>query len=110
MASQAWKAHERRIATKLGGQRLGATGVSNADVETAQFCVEAKHRQSLPVWLSTALVKVRAHAKKQGKTGVVVLHESGRHDSLVLLSLTDFERLIREDLIRVVDCAEQEHN
>ncbi len=40
-----WKAHERRVATKLNGQRLGATGKTNEDVSTDRLAIECKHRQ-----------------------------------------------------------------
>ncbi len=98
MKQQTWKSHERRVAARLGGRRLGATGVSNEDVSTPTLAIECKHRSSLPAWLGTALTKVRAHGKQQGKAGIVVIHELGRHDSLCLLALSDFVRLTGQDV------------
>lgn len=87
--TQAWKDHERRIAAALGGQRLGATGASNPDVLTGWLAVECKHRAKLPDWLTGALGKVRVQAG-QDRLGVVVLHQAGARDSVVMLSLKDF--------------------
>ena len=85
----AWKDHERRTAATLGGQRLGATGASNPDVLTPWLAVECKHRAKLPDWLTGSLSKIRAQAG-QDRLGVVVLHQAGSRDSLVVLSLKDF--------------------
>lgn len=84
-----WKDHEKRTAATLGGQRLGATGASNPDVLTAWLAVECKHRAKLPDWMTGALSKVRLQAGGE-RLGVVVLHQSGSRDSVVMLSLKDF--------------------
>ena len=84
-----WKAVERRTAAALGGKRLGATGAANPDVIAGDLCIECKHKASLPAWLTEALAKVRQQAGRD-KVGLVVLHEKGRRDSLVVLSLSDF--------------------
>jgi len=84
-----WKAHERRTAAALGGQRLGATGESNPDVLTSWLAVECKHRAKLPEWETTALAKIRWQAGED-RLGVVVLHQAGSRDSVVMLSLKDF--------------------
>jgi hypothetical protein len=84
-----WKDHERRTAAVLRGQRLGATGAANPDVIAGDLCIECKHRDALPAWLTEALAKVRKQAGR-GRLGLVVLHEKGKRDSLVVLSLVDF--------------------
>jgi hypothetical protein len=84
-----WKDHERRTASLLGGKRLGATGAANEDVTAPGLAIECKHRDSLPAWLTDALAKVRAQAGRD-RLGLVVLHEKGRRDSLVVLALSDF--------------------
>lgn len=86
----AWKAHERRTAAALGGVRLGATGAANPDVVTDWLAVECKHRARLPAWLVSALAKVRGQARAE-QLGIVVLHQSGARDALVVLSLKDFQ-------------------
>lgn len=85
----AWKQHERRTAAALGGQRLGATGAANPDVLSDWLAVECKHRAKLPDWLTGALAKVRGQAGVE-RLGIVVLHEAGARDSLVVLSMKDF--------------------
>lgn len=91
--SDAWKEHERRTARALGGKRLGATGRSNEDVDAGSIIAECKHRRALPQWLTDALAKIREHAGA-GRLGIVVLHAKGKHDSIVCLSLADFERYL----------------
>ncbi len=85
----AWKAHERRTAAALGGRRLGATGAANPDVLTDWLAAECKHRAKLPQWMTAALAKIRQQAGND-RLGVVVLHQSGARDSVVMLSLRDF--------------------
>ena len=88
--SKTWKTAERRIAQKLGGRRVGCTGEATPDVVVGDWLVvEVKHRQRLPQWVKAALAQARQHAGP-GQLGIAVLHEKGRHDSLVLLSLADF--------------------
>ena len=89
MKSSAWKQHERRTAAALGGHRLGATGTANPDVLAPGLAVECKHRQRLPAWLVDALKRIREQAGSE-RLGLLVLHESGAHDSIVCLSLADF--------------------
>jgi len=84
-----WKAVERRTAAALGGRRLGATGAANPDVLTPGLAVECKHRAALPAWLTEPLRKIREQAGSR-RLGLLVLHEKGRHDSIVVLSLADF--------------------
>jgi hypothetical protein len=84
-----WKQHERRTALALGGKRLGATGCANEDVTAPGMAIECKHRETLPAWLTDALAKVRAQAGRE-RLGLLVLHEAGRHDSIVCMSLSDF--------------------
>lgn len=86
----AWKAHEKWTAAALGGQRLGATGAANPDVLTSWLAVECKHRTKLPQWIMEALTKIRSQAG-QDRLGVVVMHQAGAHDSVVMLSLKDFQ-------------------
>ena len=89
MSNATWKQRERKVARALGGTRVGASGHSTPDVVTPWLAVECKQRKQLPLWLTTALSKIRAQAG-DGKLGIVVLHEHGEHDSLVIMSLRDF--------------------
>lgn len=91
----AWKRTERAVAGRLGGERTSKAGlgVNAPDVETENWSIEVKHRQSLPVWLTDALAQATRNASA-GKLPLVVLHESGRRhvDDLVMLRLGDFEQ------------------
>ena len=104
--SATWKAVERRTAAALGGRRLGATGAANPDVLAPGLAIECKHRQRLPAWLVGALKQIREQAQP-GELGLVVLHESGAHDSLVVLSLADFRERWGGDLAHCKTIAEQ---
>ena len=68
---------------------MGCTGKDTPDVVTPWIVAECKHRQTLPRWIVDALANARRHAGSD-KLGIAVLHEHGRHDSLVVLSLADF--------------------
>lgn len=90
-----WKACERDLAKRLGGQRLSnhALGQRVPDVETSAWSVEVKHRaKPLPAWLTGALDQARANATP-GKLPLVVWHEKGRrHDNdVVCVRLRDWE-------------------
>lgn len=89
MTTATWKAHERRIAGALGTERIGPTGKETPDVVTDWLVVECKHRQVLPEWLKDALAQAKKHAGPS-QLGVAVLHEKGKHDSLVVMSFKDF--------------------
>jgi len=90
-----WKDAERRTARKLGGERVGCTGRHTPDVITDWLAVEVKHRRRLPVWIAEAVASARQHAG-QDRLGIAVLHEHGKHDSLVVLSLADFREWFGE--------------
>lgn len=89
MPNTTWKALERRIARQLGGKRVGNTGRSTPDIESEWLIVECKQRESLPRWLVEALAQARGYASEE-KLPILVLHERGRHDSLVVMALSDF--------------------
>jgi hypothetical protein len=92
-----WKRTERAIASRLGGRRVPVTGRGAApDVEHPTLAVEVKHRKELPRWLKHAMAQAEA-AARDGKIGVVVLHEAGsRHEQdLVVLRLGDLEELLQ---------------
>ena len=92
MADKLWKATERSIARRLGGQRTGPTGHTGPDVLTPWACIEVKTRRRLPTWLKEAVHQAVAGAWGD-RLPLVVLHEKGqRHDGdLVVLRLRDFE-------------------
>jgi len=91
MGDAIWKQVERAVARRLGGQRLGCTGLATPDVQSDWLTVEVKTRKRLPRWLVEALAQA-CIAAEDGHLPLVVLHEVGqRHDDdLVLLRLADF--------------------
>lgn len=91
MPDVTWKAVERRLAKRLHGRRLGATGRSGPDVLTSWLACEVKSRRRLPQWLHEAIAQARAGAG-DNRLAVAILHETGqRHDGdLVVMTLRDF--------------------
>lgn len=92
MADKVWKATERAIAGRLGGERLPINGRGRQpDVMTTWLACEVKHRRQLPAWLLTAMRQAVAGAGPS-QLPIAVLHQLGqRHDSdLVVLRLGDF--------------------
>jgi hypothetical protein len=84
-----WKAVERRTAAMLGGKRMGAVGAAGPDVLTDGMAIECKHRATLPAWLTSALQKIRQQAGAD-RLGLLILHEHGKRDSLLVMALSDF--------------------
>ena len=85
-----WKATERRVATMLEGQRMGA-GADRADVRCEWLTAEVKHRKTLPAWLLGAVDQARQYST-ESQLPVAVLHQHGARiaDSLVVMRLRDF--------------------
>ncbi len=86
-----WKSTEKTIARRLGGRRIGITGLKTEDVSTDWLCCEVKHRKTLPAWLKAALQQAIS-AAKDGRLPIAILHEAGRrHDNdIVCLRFADF--------------------
>ena len=90
LADRRWKRAERRVAGVLGGRRVPVSGRGDGpDVQHEWLSVEVKDRAALPKWLSGAMEQSR-RAAEDGQLSIVVLHERGKHDSLVMLRLSDF--------------------
>jgi len=89
-----WKAHERRIAKRLGGTRLGPTGKATMDVETPLFAVECKCWQGSVKRVESALEQAEK-ASRNEQIPIAVIHTVNRHSDkdLVILRLAEFERL-----------------
>lgn len=91
-----WKAVERAVAVRLGGQRVPITGRqrgSAPDIMHDWLGIEVKHRKTLPAWLHDAMAQAVACSDGGDKLPIVVLHESGqRHDDdYVVVRLKDFQ-------------------
>jgi len=89
-----WKDHERRIAKRLGGERVPVSdNRSSTDVLHAIFSIECKLRKALPTWLHGAMRQAMdAHSNKMP---IAILHETGKNsdDDYVVVRLKDFEQL-----------------
>jgi hypothetical protein len=90
-----WKAVERQIARRLGGQRVPITGRARGsapDIAHPWLSVEVKSRRKLPQWLLDALDQARAAANDQ-QLPIAILHKNGQRfsDAIVMMRLADFE-------------------
>ncbi len=89
------KEGERRAAKRLGGERTGYIP-GEPDVTTSRFAVECKERTGLPQWLTHAMEQAKS-TSKAGRLGLVVIHQKAKRESIVIMTLTDFEALVKED-------------
>ena len=77
MPDKAWKAFERRLATRLGGRRIPVTGERDgADIVAGPFVYQAKLRQRMPSYLRDWLRGIVGAAERAPSldqcTGIVV--------------------------------------
>ncbi len=98
MSDRAWKAFERRLATRLGGRRIPVTGERDgADLVANEFVYQAKLRQRMPSYLRDWLRGIVGAAERQATptTGVVVWKAPNARDddAVVVLRLKDWEAL-----------------
>jgi uncharacterized Zn-finger protein len=94
MPEKVWKQHERRVASKLGGQRVVCSGVrGEGDIEHPELYVECKYRKSFVAkgWFN----ETKRKAKKYNKTPILVVKEKGQKGSLAILSTDDLAELVR---------------
>lgn len=79
-----WKAAERAIAARLGGERVPVSGRhrgSAPDIAHPTYSIEVKHRKALPFWIADAMHQAEA-SKRSNQLPVVILHEEGqRYDN-----------------------------
>jgi hypothetical protein len=89
MGDKAWKKMERRVAEKMGGQRVVCSGVrGEGDVLNDKFFIECKERKSFAIW--DWFTKAKAEAKKEGKVPLLVLKEKGKHGELAVVDMDWF--------------------
>lgn len=78
------KQHEREIAKRLGGKRLGIMG--GVDVDAGLWAVECKSTSSMPAYLRSYHEQAQRHARP-GQIPVVAIHAKGTqydHDFIVI--------------------------
>ena len=99
MANKSWRSYEWRMATRefFGSKREGPTGDDGADFYSKRFSVQCKLRKDVPKWLLGAMENAVRNATG-GRTGIALVKKNGRDmrddDSLVIIRLKDFERLL----------------
>lgn len=98
-SKQQWKAHEKRVAEKLGGTRAFNTGSHNSsDVIHPKFVVECKYRKKFAARKFYEQAKMHAQREfkktKTKKVPLVVVKEHNQNGELVMLSLDDFIQLV----------------
>lgn len=93
MASDTWKKHERAIAKRLNGKRVGPQGKEGNDIAHSLFGIECKERRRpLAKDITDALDQAR-DASAPAQLPIVVWHVvDQRHDSdVVMMRLKHFE-------------------
>ena len=97
MSRCTWKAGERAIAARIGGERVPVTGRSRGDAPDVRhpwLSVEYKHRKNgaYPRWLLEAMDQAEK-AAKDDQLPIAILHTANQAHSrdLVVLRLGDFE-------------------
>lgn len=96
--AQQWKEVERKVAEKLGGERVpvsgrtGERGMTAPDVRHDMWALEIKHRTGdIPKWMGKALVQAEASKHGGHVAPVAVFHLAGQRidESLCVLRLKD---------------------
>lgn len=89
-----WKAFEKRIGARLGGERVGILG--GEDVRHPVLSIECTQvdKGRFPVMVKNKYLQAIKHCPK-GKKPIVIMKEKRRMDenSLVIISLTNFEKI-----------------
>ena len=88
---------ERHIAKRVGGHRVGVTGLATCDVSMPGFSIEAKSRQTVPAWINDALDQAATNGDAD-TTPIVILHQTGwRHErDIVMLRMAAWEEIVGE--------------
>jgi len=93
MADKTWKAHERRIAEKLAGQRIpcSGNGAIAGDVLHDELFIECKYT-SRKFGPRTWLLKAKEQSPPD-KIPIVVVREKSKRDEVVIMGMDDFVKL-----------------
>ena len=95
VSDRAWKAFERRLARRVGTQRIAVTGERHgADFRDGLFAYQAKLGRRCPAYLREWLAGIVASAGSE-RVGVVVWKPKGERDSeaLVIVRFQDWREL-----------------
>jgi hypothetical protein len=89
-----WKGLERRVAKRVGGQRIAVTGErAGEDVRQQDaFGYQVKLGRSMPAYLWDWLQGIRGSAAQHGRIGVVVWKPKHKRDedAVVILTFKDW--------------------
>lgn len=87
------KQHEREVAHRLNGTRVGLMG--GMDVDAGPLSVECKSTSTMPTYLRKYHEQAVRHAAP-GQLPVVVIHEKGKQydDDFVMLRMADFVKYV----------------
>ena len=94
MRTSSWKRDERKLAERLGGERVPVNGRGEtSDIDHPWLAIECKRRKQVPDWLMSAMTQARAGNRDGTKLPVVLIHQAGRHydNAMVVMRLADFE-------------------
>jgi hypothetical protein len=93
MPDKTWKAVERRVARKLGGQRIPCSGNGDipGDVQHPYWHIEVKTRKNLV--LQTWYDKAKADSKGL-KPVLLVVKMKGKHRTFVMMDIDDFVKMM----------------
>lgn len=97
MANSTWKGTERRLAKRLGAERIPVSDKrSGADIMSDYISGESKHRKTLPKWLRGA-IKQAIGAATGEQLPVAILHEHGTRGDrdIVAMDMQTFETLFK---------------
>lgn len=86
------KRSERRVATAIGGNRVGNSGLATPDVVSALFCVEVRNRINCPSSVLAMLVQARLKSKR-GQIPLYVFKRPRWQRYVVCMFLDDFQDL-----------------
>ncbi len=88
-----WKAFERRVATRTGGERIPvADRRTPLDVKHPYLGIECKYRKTISKFLKDALTQAEEGSKEEGLLPTVVLGE--RYNSR-MYAFVDLESLLK---------------
>jgi len=92
MPTKTWKDVERKVCISLGGTRNPLSGINSkhthSDCLNTKEYVEIKHRKRIPFY--TEWLKVQRLAALEKKDGIVVFHQTGSHEYIVMVSLEQY--------------------
>ena len=98
----AGKAHEKRIAQMLDGERKGLFGgvdVTGVHIGNLSFDIECKVKSNMPTYLRRHYEQARRHSQP-GNVPTLVLHAKHQpyEDDLIVFRLADFIAMIIPEL------------